>query len=101
MDHQSIDGVTWLSSQCDQGPQIAILTLLQISYVCNSKSFYEVCFIFLNVVCFHLGSDNLLQLEIKKWKDLHEQDLEKIENMKQEYNCMAKEVCSKLLANIY
>lgn len=40
-----------------------------------------------------LASDNLLQLEIKKWKDLHELDIVKIENMKQEYDSMAKQVC--------
>lgn len=40
----------------------------------------------------HLASDNLLQLEIKKWKDLHEQDIVKIESMKQEYDSMAKQV---------
>lgn len=40
-----------------------------------------------------LASDNLLQLEIKKWKDLHELDIVKIESMKQEYDSMAKQVC--------
>lgn len=42
----------------------------------------------------HLASDNLLQLEIKKWKDLHEQDIVKIESIKQEYDFMAKQVFS-------
>lgn len=40
----------------------------------------------------NLASDNLLQLEIKKWKDLHEQDIVKIESIKQEYDFMAKQV---------
>lgn len=34
----------------------------------------------------------MLQLEIKKWKDLHEQDIVKIESIKQEYDFMAKQV---------
>lgn len=49
----------------------------------------------------HLASDNLLQLEIKKWKDLHEQDIVKIEIMKQEYDSMAKQVFDNYYLLIY
>ena len=89
------------------GYQLNVIRVLRLQYLhCYKFHTYVIQNLFIKcvlyfMVCFHLGSDNLLQLEIKKWKDLHEQDLEKIENMKQEYNCMAKEVCSKFLANIY